>query len=73
MNTPTINATTAPAPCPFQTWAGYPLPTDRETLWEEFERLSSPTFPEFAADKAAARDAVHEAVMKLEHEALYGE
>ena len=69
MNTPE----TKHSPCPFQAWTGRPLPADKESLWEEFERLNSPTFPEFAADKAAARDAVHEAAMNAEHRALYGE
>ena len=50
-----------PAPCPYKAWTGRNLPTDKDELWEEFERLSGPTFPEFAADRKAARDALFDA------------
>lgn len=54
---------TQSAACPYKAWTGHNLPTDAKTLWEEFARLSGPTFSEFAADRKAARDAVRVAAI----------
>jgi hypothetical protein len=43
---------TAPT-CPYQEWTGRPLPTNKDELWDEYERLTEPTSEEFAAAKAA--------------------
>ncbi len=49
--------------CPYQEWTGRPLPENKDDLWDEYERLSEPTYEEFAADKAAAAAACHTAAM----------
>jgi hypothetical protein len=66
--TTTTTTTTTPADtvtpnCPYQEWTGKPIPTSREELWEEYERLSSPTFAEFSADRAAAAAVCHAAAL----------
>jgi hypothetical protein len=59
----TTKTTAATTTCPYQEWTGRPLPTGREELWDEYERLTEPTFAEFGADKAAAAAACHAAAM----------
>lgn len=66
MNTPATQSTTTA--CPYKALTGNNLPIDAKTLWEEFARLSRPTFVEFAAVTKAARDAVCDAAIRADRD-----